>query len=496
MSSAKSSATKPSASTIARAERLSKRATSAPAPRIPTVDVPSAQAIRERSVIDADAADTPSTAVDAATSAPPCRSSVNTPASTHSTEDSTAHAKRAHSVFDVDGPVQGNGMEVDAAPTYAAATSAGSPKPAHHAAASQPPARTIGFPPLPTPGVEIQSPRVKGKGKLLTPEEDPDASSIDSDEEDNDPFLARDMAAARALSLGQQPDTTIPGASSSRTAPSRTSSSRTASSHTSSGTASSSDSSSRRPTAAPGSPPSAHANTGARLTRPHTLHPPNPFNPPRVDRPRYGTEDGNPPRGAFTPPPPGGWRPIFGIDSESIWLHHPAPQREMWDREPHPKFLAIPSGGNGDRLDTQRRIAEAIAGRVNITPTRVVVGPPSSPESGSDPGLGSSWGSCRGSLILDDRLLCYEGITVFFFPYTPSIAGFLVGFTGFTLHHRTGPPLPWSTSPMPSPATAQSPSSSVPTVTLSPPTSMVTKRWRSSSPRSAWMAWRSSTTRW
>ncbi|KAJ7872232.1 hypothetical protein B0H13DRAFT_2669445 [Mycena leptocephala] len=30
--------------------------------------------------------------------------------------------------------------------------------------------------------------------------------------------------------------------------------------------------------------------------------------------------------------------------------------------------------------------------------------------------------------------------SVFFFPYTPSIAGFLVGFTGFTLHHRTGAP--------------------------------------------------------
>jgi hypothetical protein len=114
----------------------------------------------------------------------------------------------------------------------------------------------------------------------------------------------------------------------------------------------------------------------------------------------------------------------------------------MWDCEPHPKFLAIPSGGNGDHLDTQRRIAEAIAGRVNITPTRVVVGPPSSPESGSDAWAWLIMGLSQrlAQIILDDRLLCYKGITVFFFPYTPSIAGFLVGFTGFTLHHRTGAP--------------------------------------------------------
>ncbi|KAJ7204925.1 hypothetical protein B0H12DRAFT_1080423 [Mycena haematopus] len=158
----------------------------------------------------------------------------------------------------------------------------------------------------------------------------------------------------------------------------------------------------------------------------------------RTARPRFRTADGNPPRGSYTPIPEDEWRLLFGIDGESIWRNHPEAQRAMWDNEPHPKFLAIVSGGNGDRTLTQRAIATAIANYVNVDVDEVSVGPPAL-GTGSGPDA-RAWliGGLPTNLahaVLDARVLCCTEITLFLVQYSPPINGFLGAITGFTLRN-------------------------------------------------------------
>ncbi|KAJ6535786.1 hypothetical protein B0H19DRAFT_1241160, partial [Mycena capillaripes] len=166
MSNTKPTATKTSSSATARAERLAKRGTSAPAPETTAPSAPQSHTslpdIQEGSTTVTDATVPPNTIAVATTAAAATQVELERPVidiDIDISEDPATPTERAHSVFDVDAdgsPTQEKGDEGDMALTYATVTS--------------------NFPPLPAPGVEIQSPRVKGKGKLRTPEEDPDKS--------------------------------------------------------------------------------------------------------------------------------------------------------------------------------------------------------------------------------------------------------------------------------------------------------------------------------
>ncbi|KAJ7894466.1 hypothetical protein B0H14DRAFT_3426873 [Mycena olivaceomarginata] len=174
------------------------------------------------------------------------------------------------------------------------------------------------------------------------------------------------------------------------------------------------------------SPDTIHGEHG-RIHNPTAVRPMNPFSPPPVER-RFPTADGLPPRGTYTAEPRNGWRPLYGFEADAVWRNHPSAQREKWDREPHPKFLAIVMGGNGDRTQTAGRIATAIAGRINVDPASILVGAP---------GLGTGAGpDARAWLIgglpehlaqvvLESRCLCSTSITLFFLQYAPLITGFL-----------------------------------------------------------------------
>ncbi|KAJ7203228.1 hypothetical protein B0H12DRAFT_1080661 [Mycena haematopus] len=283
-----------------------------------------------------------------------------------------------------------------------------------------------GFPALPAPSPNIQShaalrkeKKDKGKGKALGV-----FFSQQEAEEERDPILAAHIAQAKVNSLAHT-STTPPdnGSSSSR----------------------------RTLDLTPGSPPKRQrSNTAgdavppARLPSPSTTRTDIPRLPESTARtghhPSFRTADGNPPRGSYTPIPENDWRPLYGIEGESIWRNHPEAQREMWDREPHPKFLAIVSGGNGDRTLTQRAIATAIANFVNVDVDEVSVGPPAlGTGSGND---ARAWliGGLPANLaqaVLDAQVLCCTEITLFLVQYRPPINGFLGAITGFTIRNNS-----------------------------------------------------------
>ncbi|KAJ7777730.1 hypothetical protein B0H14DRAFT_3508064 [Mycena olivaceomarginata] len=331
-------------------------------------------------------------------------------------------------------------------PSYAAVTAAPGPAgpmdvdtaASNSDTAATPPVRDP-FPAAPQPGANVQSRAArrkdnKGKGKdkasprapTLDVEEieDPDLGGFFSDDGETasareatadarDANLQADLARAKAMSLGQQPDYTSPGASTSR---STRSSSRAAAAATGSST-------SRRPTdtipetspkrqrsntagesiptpRAPRSPgPDTVRGEHGRIHNPTAVRPINPFSPPPVER-RFPTADGLPPRGTYTAEPRNGWRPLYGFEADAVWRNHPQAQHEKWDREPHPKFLAFVMGGNGDRSQMAGRIATAIAGRINVDPRldpgwRAGVGDGPGPRT---QGLGSL-GACRNTLL-------------------------------------------------------------------------------------------------
>ncbi|KAJ7869772.1 hypothetical protein B0H14DRAFT_273720 [Mycena olivaceomarginata] len=359
------------------------------------------------------------------------------------------------------------------APSYAAVTAAPGPAgpmdvdtaTSNSDAIATPPVRDS-FPPLPSPGANVQSRAArrkdnKGKGKekasprAPTPDveeiEDPDLGGFFSDDGETasareaaadarDANLQADLARAKAMSLGQQPDYTTLGASTSRTTRSSSRAAAVTGSSTSrrpadtipetspkrqrSNTAGESNPSPRVPRSP--SPDTIHGEHG-RIHNPTAVRPMNPFSPPPVER-RFPTADGLPPRGTYTAEPRNGWRPLYGFEADAVWRNHPSAQREKWDREPHPKFLAIVMGGNGDRTQTAGRIATAIAGRINVDPASILVGAP---------GLGTGAGpDARAWLIgglpehlaqvvLESRCLCSTSITLFFLQYAPLITGFL-----------------------------------------------------------------------
>ncbi|KAJ6564119.1 hypothetical protein B0H19DRAFT_1067711 [Mycena capillaripes] len=121
MSTTKSTATKPSSSATARAERLARRATSTPAPESPSLSDPqphaSLTAIQEDSITVADAAVPPNTTDVAATAVAATPVELGLPIidiDVDISEDPAAPTERAHSVFNVDAdkfPTQEKGGE-------------------------------------------------------------------------------------------------------------------------------------------------------------------------------------------------------------------------------------------------------------------------------------------------------------------------------------------------------------------------------------------------
>ncbi|KAJ7501275.1 hypothetical protein B0H11DRAFT_1992652 [Mycena galericulata] len=210
-------------------------------------------------------------------------------------------------------------------------------------------------------------------------------------------------------------------------------------------------SSSRRPAAAPGSPPKrqrtntagdAAASTAAGQARARTPVREHPA--PRVfvaAAARYRTANGLPPRISYLPQPANGFRAIFGVDSGNIFRNLPQTHREMWDEVRHPKFLAVVAGGIGDRIQTATRIQAAIAGFVNADPASVQVGPPGANEGrGPDANIWLIGGLPidLAEAALDLQMLCCTEITLFFFPYRPPITGFIGTFAGFTFPNNAG----------------------------------------------------------
>ncbi|KAJ7777610.1 hypothetical protein DFH07DRAFT_766361 [Mycena maculata] len=189
-------------------------------------------------------------------------------------------------------------------------------------------------------------------------------------------------------------------------------------------------SSSRRdaPDPAPASPPkrqrantAGHAiHTGAGANNAPAV---GPAARTRVRGINYHTNDGNPPRGSFTPVPPGGFRPIYGMTYTSLHHNVPADQRQQWDRVEHPKLIAV----------TAQHITQQIAGRLNLDPSAPRVGPPGLAEGpGHDPRawLIGGLSLAQSQALLDGRVLAADGHTTFFFAY---VRGFLGTFAGLTI---------------------------------------------------------------
>ncbi|KAJ7854959.1 hypothetical protein B0H14DRAFT_3648172 [Mycena olivaceomarginata] len=346
------------------------------------------------------------------------------------------------------------------APSYAAVTAAPGPAgpmdvdtaASNSGAIATPPGARL-FPAAPQPRRQhsVPCPSLRAPTPDVEEIEDPNLGGFFSDDGETtsareaaadarDANLQADLARAKAMSLGQQPDYTTLGASTSCTTRSSSRAAAVTGSSTSRrpvdtipvtspkrqrlNTAGESNPSPRVPRSP--SPDTIHGEHG-RIHNPTTVRPMNPFSPPPVER-RFPTADGLPPRGTYTAEPRNGWRPLYGFEADAVWRNHPSAQRKKWDREPHPKFLVIVMGGNGDRTQTTGRIAAAIAGRINVDPASILVGVP---------GLGTGAGpDARAWLIggllehlaqvvLESRCLCSTNITLFFLQYAPLITGFL-----------------------------------------------------------------------
>ncbi|KAJ6552622.1 hypothetical protein DFH09DRAFT_1319072 [Mycena vulgaris] len=65
---------------------------------------------------------------------------------------------------------------------------------------------------------------------------------------------------------------------------------------------------------------------------------------PSPEAPDYGTIDGLPPHGTFTPTPPGGGRTIMGMTHAAPFPNHPEAQKRQWDEQPHRKLVLLICG--------------------------------------------------------------------------------------------------------------------------------------------------------
>ncbi|KAJ7088083.1 hypothetical protein C8R44DRAFT_892883 [Mycena epipterygia] len=146
--------------------------------------------------------------------------------------------------------------------------------------------------------------------------------------------------------------------------------------------------------------------------------------------------DNLPPRGSFTLAPQGGFHSVMGMTSAALFCNLPTTQHCQWDDQRHPKLLAFISGGNGERVQNAERIQCQIADRFNTHPATPLVGPPGLVDGpGPDPfcWLISGLPITQAQILLDEGLLCSDGLATFFLPYAPPITGYLGTFHRFTM---------------------------------------------------------------
>ncbi|KAJ7823667.1 hypothetical protein B0H13DRAFT_1919516 [Mycena leptocephala] len=276
-----------------------------------------------------------------------------------------------------------------------------------------PPPRCEDFPPLPSPGVD----RTPAPPLLHLPPSRMLPSVVFSTKA-VPPTTRReaDLQRGLALSMGLQMDVTN-GASSSH----------------------------RQADLTPSSPPKhQRADTAGHAvptgSTPAPEHAPAPA--PRACAPRsaprtdYHTVDGNPPQGSFTNPPPHGFRRVYGLTTGIVFCNHPTGQRRQWDGIAHPKIISTIGGGNGDHMLTAGLLRNHIASRFNMNPSDLLIGPPGQAEGpGPDPmaWLVAGLTEEQATALLDIQALVSNTLTVFFFPYSLPISGFVGTFYGFTI---------------------------------------------------------------
>ncbi|KAJ7878078.1 hypothetical protein B0H13DRAFT_2052970 [Mycena leptocephala] len=146
------------------------------------------------------------------------------------------------------------------------------------------------------------------------------------------------------------------------------------------------------------------------------------------------TVDGLPPRGSYTPTPPGG-HPDIVYSSEQLLHGVPDDLLKMYEDVPHPKFFLVVSGGNGAVMRTHGLIWEAIGNRINIDPTDFTLGTPPTAANGMSPALwlAADIPDHLTQALIDDHILSSTSITLFPLPYDMPIIGFVGVFAGFTL---------------------------------------------------------------
>ncbi|KAJ7915286.1 hypothetical protein B0H13DRAFT_410429 [Mycena leptocephala] len=150
--------------------------------------------------------------------------------------------------------------------------------------------------------------------------------------------------------------------------------------------------------------------------------------------PMWLTADGLPPRGSYTPTPPGGF-PNIVYSVEQLLHGIPEDLMQMYDEVSHPKFFIVVSGGNGAVMRTQGLIRESIGGFLNIDPTSFTLGTPPTAANGTSPTLwlAADIPNNLAQGIIDNRILSSTAITLFPLPYNMPVTGFIGVFAGFTI---------------------------------------------------------------
>ncbi|KAJ7759421.1 hypothetical protein DFH07DRAFT_772232 [Mycena maculata] len=150
--------------------------------------------------------------------------------------------------------------------------------------------------------------------------------------------------------------------------------------------------------------------------------------------PLWLTANGLPPRGSYTPTPPGGFPDIIS-SPEQLVSGVPPDLLQMYDAVPHPKFFLVVSGGNGAVMRTHGLIRDTIANFINIGPADFTLGTPPTNANGNSPALwlAADIPAHLAQSIIDNRIISSTAITLFPLPYDMPVIGFVGVFAGFTL---------------------------------------------------------------
>ncbi|KAJ7852108.1 hypothetical protein B0H13DRAFT_2398934 [Mycena leptocephala] len=277
----------------------------------------------------------------------------------------------------------------------------------------------------------------KGKEKAK-PAEAAAAEPVVHTRDDDDPFLAADLARATAASLGQQTehDNATADASSSRrlaTAPG------SPPKHQRANTAGDASATASAPAVGPTTAGAPNVPTFAQVAAPAVVSAAAPNVPALCavinnPSPMWLTADGLPPRGSFTPTPAGGFASII-YEPLQLFVGVPPELIQMYKGVPAPKVFMTVSGGNGAIMRTHGHIRAAIGDFVNVDPTSFTLSTSPTAANGTSSALWLLAG-LPGPLtqtILDNRVLSTTAITLYPLPYELPIIGFVGMFAGFTL---------------------------------------------------------------